>query len=93
MHREFDFKPKVSFSVNGNQFKYYDDFISYNNGPKVNYEEEEIIFVGFGIDDPKYSDYINVDVKGKVVVAYSGEPKNDDGSFIIDGNKIDIWIL
>ena len=88
---QFDFKPKVSFSINGNQFKYYDDFISYNNGPKVNYEEEEIIFVGFGIDDPKYSDYINVDVKGKVVVAFNGEPKNNDGSFIINGNKKSVW--
>lgn len=88
---QFDFKPEVSFSVNGNQFKYYDDFISYNNGPTANYEEEEIIFVGYGIDDPKYSDYSNVNVKGKVVVAFNGEPKNDDGSFVINGQKKSEW--
>ena len=88
---QFDFKPKVSLSINGQNFEYYKDFISYNNGPKVNFNDEEIIFVGYGIDDPKYSDYSNINVKGKVVLAFNGEPKNEDGGFFINGDQKSKW--
>jgi hypothetical protein len=37
----------------------------------------EIIFVGYGIDDKNYSDYAGKDVKDKMVVFFSGEPRID----------------
>ena len=88
---QFDFKPIVNLSVNGKSFKYYDDFISHNNGPKVKYNSEDIIFVGYGIDDPLYSDYKKLNVKGKVVVAFEGEPRNANGDFFINGKKKSVW--
>ncbi|MBK9487785.1 MAG: hypothetical protein IPO07_02565 [Haliscomenobacter sp.] len=35
---------------------------------------EDAVFLGFGIDAPEYSDYKGVDVAGKLVVVYDGEP-------------------
>lgn len=46
------------------------------------FKGKKIIFIGYGIDDPAYSDYTNVDVKGKVVVFVLGEPKKDGKYFI-----------
>jgi hypothetical protein len=33
------------------------------------------VFAGYGISDVGYDDYANKDVKGKLVVIFSGEPK------------------
>ncbi|MFC2118872.1 M28 family peptidase, partial [Bacteroidota bacterium] len=42
-------------------------------------KDVEIIFMGYGIDHENYSDYKGIDVKGKIVVYFKGEP--------IDKNK------
>tara|TARA_B100000900_G_scaffold245213_1_gene208485 strand:- start:149 stop:1672 length:1524 start_codon:yes stop_codon:yes gene_type:complete len=88
---QFDNKPTVKISVNGKKFEYYKEFISYNNGPNVKYDSMEIVFVGYGIDDQLYSDYKDLDVNGKVVVAIGGEPTNNDGGYIINGDKKSNW--
>ena len=49
-------------------------------------KEEEIIFLGYGIDDPVYSDYKRVDTKGKVILVYSGEPFRSDSTSWLTGN-------
>jgi len=41
-----------------------------------------IVFAGYGIDDPQYSDYAQLDVKGKVVLIFSGEPLRNGKYFI-----------
>ncbi len=46
----------------------------------------EVVFLGYGIDDPKYSDYAGIDVQGKVLVVLGGEPKDKDGNYRISGN-------
>lgn len=46
-----------------------------------------VVFTGFGIDDPLYSDYTDLDVNGKVVLAFSGEPKGKDGKYLISGKE------
>lgn len=47
----------------------------------------EIVFAGYGIDDPAYSDYKGLDVKGKVVLIVDGEPKSGDTTFTITGTS------
>lgn len=49
--------------------------------------EYEVIFSGFGLDDEKYSDYSELDVGGKLVMAFSGEPKDKEGHYFISGQK------
>jgi hypothetical protein len=47
----------------------------------------EILFCGYGIDDPKYSDYAKVNVKGKVILILEGEPIGKDSNYLISGTK------
>lgn len=44
----------------------------------------QIVFGGYGIDDNNYSDYKGRNVKGKIVVVLSGEPKSGD-HYIVSG--------
>jgi Peptidase family M28 len=44
---------------------------------------KEVVFVGYGIEDPRYNDYGKADVKGKAVIFYDGEPLGKDGKSLI----------
>jgi Zn-dependent M28 family amino/carboxypeptidase len=46
----------------------------------------QVVFVGYGIEDEKYSDYANIDVKDKVVVFLNGEPR-ENNLYIISGKE------
>lgn len=50
-------------------------------------DEKEIFFLGYGIDDEKYSDYKGADVRGKVVMVLQGEPFSEDSSSFLSGTK------
>ena len=84
---QFDEKPNVSLSINKKEFKYYNDYIAYNNGPDVSFSDTEIIYVGYGIDHKNYNSYDGLDVTDKVVLAIEGEPKNRRGNYFISGGK------
>ena len=61
------------------------DFISpMNTNETGNFKGKKVVFVGYGIDNEKYSDYTGVNVKGKIVLFFLGEPKQD-GKYIISG--------
>ncbi|MEN8789057.1 MAG: M28 family peptidase [Flavobacteriaceae bacterium] len=52
----------------------------------------EIVFAAYGIEEENYSDYQNLDVKDKVVLIKSGEPKAEDGIYSVSGtNKKSVW--
>lgn len=38
------------------------------------YADANVVFCGYGIDDPKYNEYAHVDAKGKIVMVLSGTP-------------------
>jgi Zn-dependent M28 family amino/carboxypeptidase len=82
------------FSLGGKVFEYGKDFtvpLTSNNTKKIT--AKKIVFVGYGIAADKYNDYAGKDVKGKIVVFFSGEPKQD-GSYIITGDKkISDWTM
>jgi hypothetical protein len=46
-----------------------------------------VVFMGYGIDDPAYSDYKGKDVKGKIVMVMEGEPKKNDTAYMITGTS------
>ena len=53
---------------------------------------EEIVYVGYGIEEGDYSDYKNIDVEGKWILMKAGEPKNEDGTYVLSGNnKKSVW--
>ena len=51
--------------------------------------EAGAVFVGYGIEAPdlQYDEYVNLDVKGKVVVIVRKEPQQDDPNSVFDGTK------
>ena len=52
----------------------------------------DVVFLGYGIDDEAYNDYKDVDVKGKTIVIYDGEPQDKDGKYLISDSEIpSLW--
>jgi hypothetical protein len=57
----------------------------YPNGV-LNVPEEQnipIVFAGYGIENDKYNDYKNLDVKDKAVIFFEGEPVDKNGKFLV----------
>ncbi len=79
--------PKASLTINGKAYKTVDDFVSVSTSKNGDLKADEIIFAGYGIEDDKFSSYDDLNVKGKVVLIRSGEPKNEDGTFVISGSE------
>ena len=76
---------KAELTINGNVAEFGKDFITpLNTNETGKFKGKKIIFAGYGIDDPKYTDYEGLDVKGKLVIFFLGEPKKD-GKYIISG--------
>ena len=76
---------KAEFSINGRSAIFGTDFIApINVNETGEFKGKKVIFAGYGIDDPKYNDYGGINVKGKVVIFFLGEPKND-GKYLISG--------
>ena len=84
-------KPEISLNISDKNFTYYDDYISYKNGPNKTYKNEDIIYVGYGIEDNKYNDYKGLDVNGKIVVIIGGEPKDSNEEYFINGKEKSKW--
>ncbi len=79
-----------SIYVNDNRYKYLWDFLAFparNNGLD-SLKTDEVHFIGYGIDDPAYSDYKKKDYRGKVVLFFDGEPKNKVGKYHITSSDV-----
>lgn len=75
----------TTLNINGTAATFGNDFIiPMNTNETGKFKGKKLVFVGYGIDDAAYSDYTNINVKGKVVVFFLGEPKKD-GKYIISG--------
>lgn len=75
--------PVGTIQIKENTFLIGDDILTFSGAEG---QFDEIIFLGYGIEAENYSDY-NTDVTGKVVLIKSGEPMNNDGSYVISGTK------
>lgn len=77
----------IGLKVGDQEFKNRTDFYVFPafNPDKPLTKIKEVVFVGYGVDDPKYSDYGKEDVKGKTVLFYNGEPLNKEGKSLITG--------
>ena len=83
----YDTVLRSQLQLNGNTLvpgKDYIDEIGINSDGNIS--AKEIVFAGYGIGDEKYNDYDGKDVKGKIVVFFSGEPKQN-GTYFISGSK------
>jgi hypothetical protein len=75
--------------VGDQRFKHLWDFLSFpGQNRDLNLKTDEVIFLGFGIDDPKYSDYKRKKkLAGKTIMIYQGEPIDKDGNSLLTGTK------
>ena len=80
---------EVTFKVNGKEFQNLRDFYCFRstnmNLPSL--KTDEVMFLGYGIDDESYSDYNGVEVEGKVIMIFGGEPTNKHGESWISGTE------
>ncbi len=47
-----------------------------------------VVFVGYGIENSKYNDFSNIDVKGKAVLLFVGQPQDSAGNYLLSGDKL-----
>jgi len=79
---------EVSISVNGKSFKFLEDFYAFGRTTGAfELNANEVVFAGYGIKDELYNDYKNINVKNKVAIALSGEPKRKNGNFVLGNSK------
>lgn len=71
--------PEGSLTIGDQAFTIGEDFVTFSaaNGSFA------IVYVGYGIDTEAYSNYTDLDVTGKVVIAIAGEPINEDGTYLL----------
>ena len=82
----------ADLTVAGNAAIYGKDFIiNINNNEPGKFKSNKIIFAGYGIDDEKYTDYTGLDVKGKIVILFLGEPKKDGKYFLSGTARSSAW--
>ena len=83
--------PKT-FKIGNQEFTYGTDYILQGTSDDTkDLKANEIVFAGYGISDKNYSDYTGKDVKGKVVVILSGEPKVDVKYLVSGTTKSSRW--
>jgi hypothetical protein len=76
--------PTGTIRVLGTSFEMGEAFLTFS---PIEGHFNELIYAGYGIEDGDYSDYSGLDVAGKVVLIKAGEPRNDDGTYVLSGGK------
>lgn len=83
----------VAAWVNNTQFTFLKDFYCFNRSTSnLQLQTNKITFMGYGIDDAKYSDYGKANVTGQILLVMAGEPMHADSTFWISGtNEPSVW--
>lgn len=82
-----ELKPAGEISLGDQKFNFLNEFYYFPGLKDEKIDFKEIVFCGYGIDDPKYSDYNQINVKGKVILILEGEPYKNDSISVITGTK------
>jgi len=77
--------------INDKRFKHLWDYLAFpsQNQSDPEIKADEVVFLGYGIDEANYSDYKGKDVEGKVIMIYKGEPVDKNGESRITGKSIE----
>lgn len=78
---------KVRFSITGTAYKHLRDFYGFpSEASEFESDMADVVFLGYGIDTDKYSDYKDAgDLRGKVIVVLAGEPFGKKGISQVTG--------
>ncbi|GAB2858066.1 M28 family peptidase [Hymenobacter ruber] len=75
-----------TLKVGGTSYEWLTDFYGLGDSPFGQETSVKPVFVGYGIEQPGYSDYANVDVKGKDILVLMGEPTGDGGKALLSAD-------
>ena len=84
----------LQLKVGDTEFYFLKDFYTYasENASKPLEQTTGVLFLGYGIDEETYSDYKGLDLKGKTILIYAGEPVDKNGkSFITGDTSLSVW--
>ncbi len=79
--------PDVSISTDVNTYVVGEDFLSLFPHDSTWFSDDYIVYVGYGIEDKSWNDYAYRDVRGKIVLAKEGEPKDQFGINILTATE------
>lgn len=79
--------PESTLDINGTTYTIGEHFATFSSPKSGTTDYNEIVFAGYGVEAENYSDYRNIDVTGKVVLIKGGEPRNEDGTYVISGTS------
>jgi hypothetical protein len=85
---------QIELTINGESYRHLSDFVSFPsaNSNRERFAASQVIFLGYGIDDPKYSDYMGRDLTGKTILIYMDEPVDKDGNSWLTGSpELSAW--
>jgi hypothetical protein len=77
----------AEITVKGKQFKGNKDFYNFPGLSEQIITTNNILFLGYGIEEDNYNDYKDADVKDRVIMIMSGEPYSKDSFSLITGKK------
>ncbi len=83
-----------SVSINGKKYDFMKDFYCFPRSNKtLQYTANEVVFLGYGIEDSRYNDYLEpsgeaIDVHDKIVVVLNGEPRLPDNKFLLTNSAV-----
>ncbi|MBH8570183.1 M28 family peptidase [Microvirga sp. STS02] len=75
-----------TLKVGSTSYAWLTDFYGIGDSPFGQETSVKPVFVGYGIEQPGYSDYANVDVKGKDILVLMGEPTGDGGKALLSAD-------
>lgn len=76
------------FIINQKEMQIGEEFTVAKDRTSIDIQSNEIVFVGYGIQEANYNSFNGIDVKNKTVVVLAGEPKVDDNYLLsADGAK------
>ena len=79
----------IRMTVNGEPVEHIKDYLSVPQFFPTSIDSfhiESLTFLGYGIDDPAYSDYKGKNVVGQHLIVFSGEPKDKNGNYRVSGD-------
>lgn len=89
--REID-PTQIELTINETSFSFMKHFLHNSDFNDVSFSDAEMVFVGYGIEDSRYNDYKNINVKGKVIILKDGEPVDKKGNYYISKNaEVSNW--
>ena len=84
----------ISMQVSEKGLRHLWDYYAYpsTNSDIVPKEINEVVFLGYGIEDENYSDYRKKEVSGKAILIYDGEPMDKRGrSRVTKTDQLSEW--